>query len=77
MVGGESGKREGNEVKEGSGLGDARLEALEELLWGRLRFLGLLLLLEVSEVWDDDLLGGSGLSSTMLGEAYRQQKQSR
>lgn len=73
MVGGESGKREGNEVKEGSGLGDARLEALEELLWGRLRFLVLLLLLEVSEVWDDDLLGGSGFFSTMLRESYRQQ----
>lgn len=70
-MGGESGKREGNEVREGSGLGDARLEALEELLWGRLRFLGLLLLLEVSEVWDDDLFGVSGFFSTMLRKSCR------
>lgn len=66
LLGGGSGEREGKEVKEGSGLGDKILEALEGLFRGRVRLFVLLLLLEVSEVCEDDLLGMFWLSSGML-----------
>jgi hypothetical protein len=59
--------REGNEVREGSTLGDVRLEAFEGLFNGRVRLEALLLLLEVTDVWEDDLVGvSSPFSSFML-----------
>ena len=68
MFGGGSGEREGKEVKEGSGLGERILEAFEGLFRGRLRLFVLLLLLELSEVCEEDLRGGSGLFSPIVGD---------
>ena len=51
---GASGVSDGKEVREGSGLGEVMLEALDGLFRGRLRILVLLLLLEVCDSCDED-----------------------